>query len=129
MRKKTLILATVLMFLLGMSIHCFAKDGVDHKRKIVKIAGYDAATGKYGDYGLGDKRGQEIAVDEINKKGGIQAGPLKGYKLKLDFFDDRGDPKESASIAKRISAGDYLVAIGPTISSCALAATPVFLQK
>ena len=70
-----------------------AKDGVDEKDKVITLAGYDACTGKYGDYGIGDKRGQEVAIEEINARGGIQAGPLKGYKLALEFFDDRGDPK------------------------------------
>jgi branched-chain amino acid transport system substrate-binding protein len=114
------------LLVMGLCVTGFAKEGVDAGKKIVKLAGYDAATGKYGDYGLGNKRGQEVAVEEINQKGGIQAGPLKGYKLALEFFDDRGDPKESANVAKQISAGDFLVALGPTMSSCALAATPVY---
>lgn len=107
----------------------FAADGVDKDRKVVKFAGYDACTGKYGDYGAGDKRGQEVAVEEINNAGGIQAGPLKGYKLELTFFDDRGDPKEDASIARQVSSGDFLAALGPTMSSCALAATPVYARN
>ena len=105
-----------------------SRDGIDKKNKIIHLAGYDACTGKYGDYGLDDKRGQEIAVAEINAAGGIAAGPLKGYQLKLDFFDDRGDPKESANVAKKVAAGRYLAAMGPTISSCALAASPIFYR-
>ncbi len=101
-------------------------DGVDAESKTIFLAGYDACTGKYGDYGLDDKRGQEIAVAEINAAGGIASGPLKGYQLKLEFFDDRGDPKESANVAKKIASGKYLAALGPTMSSCALAATPIF---
>ncbi|MBF0112578.1 MAG: ABC transporter substrate-binding protein [Desulfamplus sp.] len=108
------------------SVAEMTQDGIDKENKIISIAGYDACTGKYGDYGLDDKRGQEIAVEEINAAGGIQAGPLKGYKLKLEFFDDRGDPKESANVAKKISSSKYLVALGPTMSSCALASTPIF---
>jgi branched-chain amino acid transport system substrate-binding protein len=108
------------------AVNSLAADGIDSKKKIISVAGYDACTGKYGDYGLDDKKGQEIAIEEINAAGGIQAGPLKGYKLKLDFFDDRGDPRESANVAKRISSSDYLVALGPTMSSCALAATPIY---
>lgn len=120
----------LILFLLCLTaLPAAAEQGVDHKAKTIAIAGYDACTGKYGDYGLGDKRGQEAAVAEINAAGGIQAGPLKGYQLKLDFFDDRGDPKESANIARKVSASDYLLAIGPTMSSCALAATPVYYRN
>jgi branched-chain amino acid transport system substrate-binding protein len=128
MRTKWGSLVLVVGLILGMAFSGFAKDGVDSAKKVVRLAGYDACTGKYGDYGMGDKRGQEIAVEEINRKGGIQAGPLKGYRLELQFFDDRGDPKESANIAKKVVAGDFLVALGPTMSSCALAATPVYAR-
>lgn len=129
MMKKFGVMAMSMMLGLALAVTVYAKDGVDPDKKIVNLAGYDACTGKYGDYGLGDKQGQEVAVEEINNNGGIQAGPLKGYKLKLTFFDDRGDPKESANIAKQVSAGDYLVALGPTMSSCALAATPVYFRN
>ncbi len=128
--KKGLLGLTCLLFVLILcSSTCIAKvssDGIDTKNKIIHISGYDACTGKYGDYGLDDKRGQEIAVKEINDAGGIAAGPLKGYTLELEFFDDRGDPKESANVAKKISASKYLVALGPTMSSCALASTPIY---
>lgn len=129
MKRAIVTVLSVLLMVLALAVSGFAKDGIDHDKKIVRLAGYDACTGKYGDYGIGDKRGQEIAVAEVNRNGGIQAGPLKGYKLELRFFDDRGDPKESANIAKQISAGDYLVALGPTMSSCALAATPVYYRN
>lgn len=123
-RRSTTILLAMLLVLSVTAV--WAKDGIDAKNKIINIAGYDACTGKYGDYGSGNKKGQELAVEEINKMGGIQDGPLKGYKLKLTFFDDRGDPKESANIAKNVSSSDFLVALGPTMSSCALASTPVY---
>ena len=128
--KKVWVGLTCLIFTLILSSSiCMAKassDGIDDKNKIIHISGYDACTGKYGDYGLDDKRGQEIAVKEINDAGGIAAGPLKGYKLQLEFFDDRGDPKESANVAKKIASSKFLVALGPTMSSCALASTPIF---
>lgn len=128
--KKVLTILTglILLFTLGASTGMAkaTKDGIDKKNKVINLAGYDACTGKYGDYGLDDKRGQEIAVEEINAAGGIASGPLKGYTLKLDFFDDRGDPKESANVAKKISASKYIAVLGPTMSSCALAATPIY---
>lgn len=121
-------LAIVLLsFVLGLtlSVAARAKDGVDRAKKIINIVGYDSLTGKFGDYGTTNQRGQQVAIDEINAAGGIASGPLKGYKLQLSFLDDRGDPQEAANVAKQIAAGDYLVATGPTISTDALAATPV----
>ena len=129
MKMRLVIGLAVIALALCLPLTALAKDGVDEKDKVITLAGYDACTGKYGDYGIGDKRGQEVAIEEINARGGIQAGPLKGYKLALEFFDDRGDPKESANVAKKISGGDYLVALGPTMSSCALAATPVYYRN
>ena len=128
MRGKFLTLGLGAALLLALTVNGFAADGVDKDKKIISIAGYDACTGKYGDYGLDDKKGQEIAVAEINAAGGIQAGPLKGYQLKLTFFDDRGDPKEAANVAKKIASSDYLAALGSTMSSCTLAATPIFYR-
>ncbi|MBF0232412.1 MAG: ABC transporter substrate-binding protein [Desulfamplus sp.] len=124
----TSLVCLVVLSALGISqgVAKMTQDGIDDEKKIITVAGYDACTGKYGDYGLDDRRGQEIAIEEINAAGGILSGPLKGYQLKLDFFDDRGDPKESANVAKKISSGQYLVALGPTMSSCALASTPIF---
>jgi branched-chain amino acid transport system substrate-binding protein len=126
MKKRIISISCFLIFVALISTECFAKNGIDVKNKTISIAGYDACTGKYGDYGLDDKKGQEIAIEEINAGGGVQAGPLKGYQLKLTFFDDRGDPKESANVAKKIASSDFLAALGPTMSSCALAATPIF---
>ena len=96
---KAFVIAMLCTFVLAGMV--LAKDGVDKKNQVIKVAGYDACTGKYGDYGLGDKRGQEVAVEEINAAGGIAAGPLKGYKLELQFFDDRGDPKESPTLPRK----------------------------
>ena len=68
--KKGLMGLTCLLVLLtfGASIGLakVTKDGIDKKNKVIMLSGYDACTGKYGDYGLDDKRGQEIAVEEIN---------------------------------------------------------------
>jgi len=120
--------AIIVCGVLGVASIGHASDGIDHKKKVIKIAGYDAVTGKYGNYGSADKIGQEIAIEQINSKGGIQAGPLKGYKLKLEFFDDRGDAREAANIAKKIASGDFLAVTGPSMSSSALAANPVFFR-
>jgi branched-chain amino acid transport system substrate-binding protein len=129
MVKKITLTVIMALFLLSYATIVLSKDGVNASKKEIAIAGMDAVTGKFGEYGTSNKRGQEFAVAEINEAGGIASGPLKGYKLKLDFYDDQGDPKESASIARKISSMDYLVVIGETMSSCALAQTPVLFKQ
>ena len=125
MGKKLLVIMLTVFVTCSLAMVAAAGDGIDKNKKMIKLSGFDSVTGKYGDYGTGNKRGQEVAIEEINSKGGIAAGPLKGYKLTLTFEDDRGDPKEAANIAKKLSSGDTLAVLGPTMSSCALAATPV----
>ena len=129
MIKKFLVIASAMAFMTAMAGGSFAGDGIDKTKKVVQLGGFDSVTGKYGDYGTGNKRGMEVAVEQINSEGGIATGPLKGYKLALSFEDDRGDPKEAANIAKKLSNGNYLAVLGPTMSSCALAATPVFSRS
>ena len=102
--------------------------GIDHSKKEISIAFIDALTGPCGAYGSGNLRGAEIGVAEVNEMGGIPSGPLEGYTFKLDTFDDKGDAKEAASAARKIAVGNYLTAIGGTISTAALASSPVFYR-
>ncbi len=129
MIKRMCLVAFVAGCAVALAANGFAGDGIDKAKKVIHLAAFDSVTGKYGDYGTGNKRGMEVAVEQINAEGGVAAGPLKGYKLALVFEDDRGDPKEAANIAKKLSNGNYLAVLGPTMSSCALAATPVFARS
>jgi branched-chain amino acid transport system substrate-binding protein len=129
MTKKLFYTLIVFLIVAIFSSAALSKDGVNDSKKSISIAGIDCVTGKFGEYGTANKRGQEFAVAEINEGGGISSGPLKGYKFMLDFYDDQGDPKESASIARKIASKDYLVVIGETMSSCALASSPVLARQ
>ncbi len=129
MCKKLVVAFAVMFFLCALTGPAWAGDGVEKSKKTIRLSGFDSVTGKYGDYGTGNKRGMEVAIEQINSEGGIADGPLSGYKLALTFEDDRGDPKEAANIAKKLSNGNYLAVLGPTMSSCALAATPVFSRS
>jgi len=125
--KKTVFILIVTLILLScLTVVGLSKEGVNDSKKEITIAFIDALTGPAGAYGSGDLRGAEIGVAEVNEMGGIPSGPLKGYTFKLDTFDDKGDAKESASAARKIAVGDYLAAIGGTISTASLASSPVF---
>ncbi len=80
-------------------------------------------TGSSGAMGLNGNRGAEIATAEINAAGGIGGRPVK-----FDLFDDRGTPKDAATVAQRIvDDGDkYFAVCGHVNSSATLAAMPIY---
>ena len=57
-----------------------------------KIGSIGPTTGTAAIYGNAVKNGASIAVDEINKAGGIN-----GYKIELSFEDDQADPELAAN--------------------------------
>lgn len=70
--------------------------------------------------------GAQLAVDEINKAGGITDGPKKGAKLALKMFDDADDPAKSATTVRdMISDKDVVGFVGSGLSDGAIAAAPI----
>ncbi len=67
-----------------------SNDGKDTAKEIV-IGGSGPLTGDAAQYGVGVKNAAELAIKEINDKGGVN-----GYKLKLVFEDDEADPGDKA---------------------------------
>lgn len=125
MNKRLVFLALVAFSLLVGSVMAVAADGVDNDNKVITFAFCDALSGPAGAYGSGCLHGAEVAVAEINKQGGVAEGPLAGYTLKLEAFDDRGDAKEAASVGRQVVNGEYLFVSGATISTAALGISPV----
>ena len=70
--------------------------------------------------GIPAKRGVELAVDEINKAGGIN-----GRKLEVIFEDEKDSPTSAVNAVQKLINVDKVVAIiGPMTSGAALAAAP-----
>lgn len=87
----------------------------------IKIGAVLPLTGDIGIYGEKMKNGIELAVEEINKGGGI-----KGKKLNVIYEDDQGDPKGSVSAFKKLITTEKVpVIIGGAISACALSVAPI----
>ncbi len=78
-------------------------------------------TGDVAIYGQKMKRGIDLAVNEVNSRGGI-----RGVKARVLYEDDQGDPKSSvAAVLKLISVSGVKVILGGAISATALPAVPV----
>nr|WP_303852108.1 ABC transporter substrate-binding protein [Seleniivibrio woodruffii] len=92
--------------------------------KVVKIGNILPLSGPSASVGIQGKQAREMAVDEINKAGGIKA--LGGAKLKLLFADSKGDPTTGVTETERfISTEKVAMLTGAWNSSVTYPATQV----
>lgn len=74
--------------------------------------------------GVEQVRAAELAVDHVNDRGG-----LNGHPMKLQIFDDEGNPEVAAQRAEEIAADNsIMVVIGHSDSATSLAAGPIYQQ-
>lgn len=78
----------------------------------VKVGIVLPLTGAEAKFGEIEKRSFEMAVDEINKQGGI-----KGEKIELIVEDDTGRPEVGRSVAEKLINKDKVVMLGGGYSS------------
>lgn len=87
----------------------------------IKIGTLGPLTGNVATYGISTKNGVEVAVDEINKAGGIN-----GKQVKIVSEDTRGDQTEAASAVTKLIQQDKVAAIvGGVLSSETMTAGPI----
>ena len=76
-------------------------------------------------YGEAEVKGFELAVSEINAKGGIN-----GKKVKLESMDDKGDATEASNAYNNLAGDNNVLAVaGPTISATTAAVAPLADQS
>jgi branched-chain amino acid transport system substrate-binding protein len=89
----------------------------------IKIGLAAAVSGGSAASGEAIKRGIQIAMDEINAKGGL----LGGRKLELVIRDDEGDPAKGVKNARELVEREKVVAVfGGLHTTVALAEVPVW---
>ena len=90
----------------------------------IKIGYLPALTGPSSSTGVGINRGTQLAVEEINKSGGI-----KGRKLELISRDTQSDPTKAVNaVAELTQRAKASIIWGPLNSGEALAATPLIAR-
>lgn len=76
-------------------------------------------------YGEAEVKGFELAVSEVNAKGGIN-----GKKVKLESMDDKGDATEASNAYNKLAGDNNVLAVaGPTISATTAAVAPLADQS
>ena len=92
--------------------------------KTVNIGVIYPKTGQEAEYGKLFEEGFNLAVEKVNKDGG-----LKGKKLGLKYFDTQSDAKQDAAVAPKLAADQSIIAVvGDYASSASSAASPIFQQ-
>jgi branched-chain amino acid transport system substrate-binding protein len=79
-------------------------------------------TGQNAQYGAQWKKGFDLALEEINAKGGI-----KGRPLTYDFEDSQSDPRQSVAVAQKfVSDPKIVVEAGDFSSTASMAASSIY---
>lgn len=116
MRKGWLVLALLAsVLLLGVPGAVLSQAPSIKVGVLAPLSGFAAADGK------SVLTGTEIALEEINARGG-----LLGRRVELVVYDDQADPKQAVSFARRLVELDRVsFIVGGSYSGASLAAAPV----
>lgn len=90
----------------------------------IVIATAGPITGQYAAFGEQMKRGAEMAVADINAKGG-----LMGKKVKLEVGDDACDPKQAVAVANQLAGKKVVFVAGHFCSSSSIPASAVYNES
>jgi len=112
------ICVALMMFAIFSPLGCSKKQP---EPKEIKIGAILPLTGDGAKYGGAAKKGIELALGELNSKGGI-----KGTKIKIIYEDSQGVPKDGvAALQKLITTTKVPAVIGDLFSSVTLAIAPI----
>jgi branched-chain amino acid transport system substrate-binding protein len=99
MRLKNLIVLVTVFVLLGL----VPGLPVAAAQNTVKIGVITSLTGSQAAFGGAHKNGYQIALDEINAKGGVL-----GKKVELDFYDDQSKPDQAVQGVSKLVDQDHV---------------------
>ncbi len=89
----------------------------------IKIAIVNAQSGQLSSLGAWELKGARLAIDEWNKRGGID-----GRKIEFKVFDDQGDPTIGTNLARKVDSEGFIAMIGTAESAVTLAMAPILQQ-
>jgi branched-chain amino acid transport system substrate-binding protein len=90
----------------------------------ITIATAGPMTGQYASFGEQMRRGAEMAVADLNAKGGVM-----GKKLVLRIGDDACDPKQAVAVANQLASGGVALVAGHFCSGSSIPASKVYAEE
>ena len=93
------------------------------QEKVVRIGVLMPISGPGSYFGVMDKEGMELALEQVNKAG------LKGYKLQVQYEDSACSPLQATNVVKRVlDQFKPHIVIGEECSDASLAIAPILEQ-
>jgi len=121
---KLTALATIAMTLAGCSTAKSSTSQGNNPGKTIKIGVNMELSGSAAGYGNQEKQGIQLAVNQINKNGGIKVGSTK-KKIQLVIRDNKTANTTAASVAAQLVNNDKVVAVvGPAATNAGTASIP-----
>jgi branched-chain amino acid transport system substrate-binding protein len=74
-------------------------------KKVIKLGCAISFTGSQSRSGKLYRDAYDMAVEQINKNGGVKVG-MKTYQLKIVYYDDKSDPTESSKLVEKLISED-----------------------
>jgi branched-chain amino acid transport system substrate-binding protein len=97
----------------------------DESSNEIVIGEFGSLTGTTATFGISSRNGIDMAIEEINKAGGVL-----GKQVRVIVEDDQGKPEEAQTVATKLINKDRVIALlGEVASSRSLAAAPVAQQN
>ncbi|MGF7057955.1 ABC transporter substrate-binding protein [Brassicibacter mesophilus] len=126
MNKKISVLVSSM---LALSLFAGCSSGTVNSKSsssdIIKVGLNYELSGGVATYGQGLTDGIELAIEEINKNGGVLGKQIETVKV-----DNKSEDTESASVSTRLATRDKVVALlGPATSGNTKAASPAAMQN
>jgi len=90
---------------------------------LIGRAGMGVAGQAYSWFGEQYQWGAEMAVRDINDRGG-----LLGQRVELEMGDDNADPEQAIALANKLVSDRVVFVVGHTASEASVAAAPVYEQ-
>lgn len=92
----------------------------EKKEVVIKIGAILPLTGPAGHIGKWQQNGLDLAIEQINAKGGI-----KGKHISIKYEDSRGDPKTGVSAFEKLSFDEDIEVMFVSLSSVSSAILPL----
>ena len=117
--KKRILAAVLSAVMLAASAFGCAQDGNKHPVSentkagdTIKIGGLAPLTGNVSVYGVATNNGIKMAVDEINKAGGVLE-----KQIEYIVYDEKGDPIEAVNAYNKLVQDDKIIALIGDVTS------------